>query len=374
MIFLYIGFNKTQRWRHLEVTLNTLDRIGHVYYYGHGFSTEEELSIGIDQWIRRNGLDVDFIVCDAGVFECQNLVRKHQPFKRVALHFPQDRYYETAAQYRKYFLSCNYKKLFIANWDYYNLTQDTIDPIKDNNVYVLGLDKSVSPYIDPTTVTYEITNCWHEFSEMHARLVMSGNFFIAGNEFNYTPLLGRPLDFDVPGTGYSERRKIMEILGLRKSCRYWRVKAVNFILDALIKQCKDKRNYISIYRSTYDTRIANSKMSFASGSELGVPVRKYLEIPAKGTLLVCTRFHGMHHLGFRHMENCIILERPQDILDYLNIDLAEAQRIARNGLELIKQKHSSSARAKQWKSSFDLIQIGEFQGSTWQNGEYTNIR
>jgi hypothetical protein len=103
------------------------------------------------------------------------------------------------------------------------------------------------------------------------------------------------------------------------------------------------------------------------------PVRKYFEIPGKGTLLVCSRFYGMEHLGFKHMVNCIVIEKLEDIVDVLKIDMTEAQRIARNGLALIKENHSSLARAKQWKSSFDLIIKGEFLGSTWENGKYINI-
>lgn len=373
MNFLYIGFNKRSRFRFLDITLDALGQIGNVYRYGYGFSTEEELAIGIDAWIQKYSISIDFIVCDSWVFECQNIIKREKPFKSAALYFKEEDYYNNAEKFKNYFLSCNYKRLFIANWDYYNLQRETLDFITQNKVYVLGCDKSVNALLNPNEVKFKITNNWYEFSNHYYSHIISANHFLSDNEFNYTPLADRSTKFGIPGTGYAERKKASKLVGLNKTTRYWKAKAFSFMLNKLILTLKSKRDIISIFQSSFDNRISNTKICFTSGSELEVPVRKYFEILGKGTLLVCIKFHGMQHLGFRHMENCIIIKNIEDIVTALEIDMKVAQRIARKGLALIKEKHSSTARVKQWRSSFDLIMKGEFNGSTWVNGKYIDI-
>ena len=101
-------------------------------------------------------------------------------------------------------------------------------------------------------------------------------------------------------------------------------------------------------------------------------IRKYLEIPAKGTLLVCKPCKGFEALGFEHDKNCIVVN-PKNILEDLNYYFDETdkcQKMAIMGQKLVWEKHSFHARSKQIKNSLIKIIDGSFKGSYWEKGEF----
>jgi hypothetical protein len=101
-------------------------------------------------------------------------------------------------------------------------------------------------------------------------------------------------------------------------------------------------------------------------------VRKFFEIPALGSVLVCMPCNGFEALGFENGVNAMVA-RPDQIPEvhaFLEAHPEEAQNIADAGRELIWEKHTVQARAAQLAASLDAILSGRFKGSYWEKGEF----
>jgi hypothetical protein len=103
-----------------------------------------------------------------------------------------------------------------------------------------------------------------------------------------------------------------------------------------------------------------------------MPIRKFFEIPAGGTVLVCRPFTGFADAGFVDGVNAIVCE-PQDVMDVhrtLAADPERAQRIADAGRRLVAQYHSTAARSEQFRRLFQTIAAGRFVGASWRAGKF----
>ena len=130
---------------------------------------------------------------------------------------------------------------------------------------------------------------------------------------------------------------------------------------------------MALYRSSYYKQITDSQLTFCSGGPLLYPLRKYFEIPARGSVSIGWKCSGFCDLGFIDGFNFIIAENNTALKDSLKkYSLNQLQEIASNGRKLIWEKHSDWARREQLKGTFDLIFNGKFKGSYWHKGEYKN--
>ena len=128
-----------------------------------------------------------------------------------------------------------------------------------------------------------------------------------------------------------------------------------------------------LYNSIFQYNLFNSKISFTSGSELNIPVRKFFEIPAHASLLLAYPCNGFEDLGFKNNINYIKLNNDEDIIDITTSiinDKVKAQDIATKGQELIFRHHSTTARSNQLKNCLEAIQANNYNGSFWKNGEF----
>ena len=64
----------------------------------------------------------------------------------------------------------------------------------------------------------------------------------------------------------------------------------------------DKIN--SLYNSYFYSRLKNSKISYTCPSGAEFPVRKFLEIPASGALLMCQKFKNFENFGYINKKKC----------------------------------------------------------------------
>jgi hypothetical protein len=369
---LYIGFNKKYSNPGYEPPIDVLATIMDMDYFGPGFSTPYELDNGIEEYIKTLNLSYDYVICDALVFEYENIRNRKNRFGGTALFFENKLYDKYAPILKTFFLDNKYQKLLLSNWDYYNISTEIIDEIINNKIIIIGTDKSVMKAYAEDQSTYNTTNNWYDFSRRFPERIISSPHFLANYEFNRTPLFSRDIFFDVPGTEYAERKEVMRLTKLKRTKHFRLQKILNFIFFFLRR--KPNRDILNFFNNRFNNKISNTKICYVSGSSLEYPIRKYFEIPGKGTLLVCSSFTGMVSLGFRNKVNCIILNELTEVNNILkNYNEFECQSIASNGLKLIEQKHSFRARVEQWKSSFLLIENGAFNGSTWVNGEYINL-
>ena len=129
---------------------------------------------------------------------------------------------------------------------------------------------------------------------------------------------------------------------------------------------------IEFLNRDFRQRLAMSRYAYTCGSGLDMPIRKFFEIPAGGTVLACRPFTGFADAGFVDGVNAVVCE-PQDIMDVhrtLVADPARAQRIADSGRRLVAQYHSTAARAEQLRRLFEMVAAGRFAGAGWSGGKF----
>lgn len=100
----------------------------------------------------------------------------------------------------------------------------------------------------------------------------------------------------------------------------------------------------------YAKLLSSAKICITGGSVFNAPVQKYPEIPASGALLMSNWFPDLGLLGFVDGENMVaydlenIVKRVEDLL----ADDKKRIAIATAGAELVRTRHNSKIRAKQF--------------------------
>ena len=218
------------------------------------------------------------------------------------------------------------------------------------------------------------TDCWFNFLQNRSRACASMPHFIGDSEFNYTALQSRSQDWSILGVKYAARRTAQKILkdnGLGVDSGSKSRRFIGALKKAKLLKGETELT-ISYLNADFRARMAASRYSYTCGSGLGMPIRKFFEIPAAGSVLVCQPFVGFAHAGFIDRENCIVCE-PGDIIEvhhWLSADTDRAQEIARNGQKLIAWKHSVSARAQEFYDIVSMVAVGRFNGATWRDGRF----
>ena len=153
---------------------------------------------------------------------------------------------------------------------------------------------------------------------------------------------------------YDKIEKDKEVLhvGVSPNTHYpWRYKVIKELKHkkyfTFIKRPKDKSG---LKRSDkwpidkdYDNLLKSSKICITGGSIYNVPVQKYVEIPASGSLLMSNWFSDLGLLGFKDQENMIVycMEDIVDKVENLLKDEDKISKIAKYGYELILNNHTS---------------------------------
>ena len=129
--------------------------------------------------------------------------------------------------------------------------------------------------------------------------------------------------------------------------------------------------YIAACREHYLESMRASRIVYAESGIVDVFVRKYFEACACGAVLTAKRVPGMREMGFLHDQNCIIVERYEEIK---NIDhkysTKRLEKIAKAGQKLILDKHMFAHRAKILRSTLESIMQGRYKGAYWKDGDY----
>jgi hypothetical protein len=373
---LYIGFNRSFYTQVLEPTLQVIAHAGKLERYGPGFSTSSDLEMGIERWAAHRG-PYDLIVADEAVFNCENLLKRKDLFATGVRRFPRQQYNQFAPPYHAYFMKYEGPRLLLAMWDNYAISKELTALLSDTNIWVLNYeDASITetieevaakPSIIPFVPFVKANNNWYEFLVNHRDRILSFPHFIQSVDFAYGPLQNRTISFYVPGTAYPERLKAKECLDVRG--RMFDLQCS--LTRQLVWNCHRTKTQamLDLYQRTFLNSISRCKACYVSGSSMRVAVRKYFEVPARGTLMICPSCKGFANLGFIHGVNCIVAEdlgAIKAVLSDINDEKYEA--IARSGQTLVWEKHSEMARACQFKDDLARILAHRFCGSYWDNG------
>jgi hypothetical protein len=370
---LYIGFNRTYTNPTFDVQIRIFASILDLTFYGPGFSSDAELSLGIDNFERN--IDYDLLITDTYVFEYDRIQKRSKPFAGDYIRFTREQYLDYAENYNRFFIQFPNSKILIANWDLFNIESSMIDRLIKSKTFVLDPGISSSASIQELQDTYGAkvkgTDNWFNFVKSNSELIISVPHTIGMEEFDFTPLDKRKNLFSVVGAPYPERKQAKMLLENPQKINLFLLR-IQYSILSRIKNTLTLSDLNKI-RDRYFNTCINSKFCYVSGGPWQSPVRKYFEVPAKGCVPIGWPCVGFKNFGFIDGENFLVAKNNKEILQLIHsIDISELQKIVTQSRGLILKSHSSYARTSQLSSSLNLIFNGSFNGSYWENGEYIN--
>ena len=264
----------------------------------------------------------------------------------------------------------------LAETDYYTLDSEVIDVLQQTFDLFLGWNHQLlTPSSDGASKEQHLLGRprqdWGLFTESHPERVIPFAHFVSDQEFAWTPLTSRPKAAIVPGVPYYRRRLAQRSLG--------RVEDFGHQARELRRRAMAGVGRFPIFsawardqlRQSFDRANRRAAVAYVDGSMLNYFVRKFVEVPAAGCLLVCEPFSGFEAMGFSHSKNCLVSSpsRFSDCVRDALSDASSAQIIADRGQMLVAQKHSFASRSQQIRQAFDRVVEGQFAGASWQMGE-----
>jgi len=352
-----------------------------VRFFGPGYVSTDVLKRGVDQFVESNG-PFDFIVASEHIAFSREWRREAIPpgYKNnYVTHFDHGDLCHVN-DIRLSFMKIKASKcVTLLESDFYNFPADQVRVFEDINAYLVGLGTQfVRPIKELPLLKHELfapsaNDNWFDFIEQGNCRVISFPAFVSDTEFSWSPIAARRVRWSIVGVRYWARRqaqKSLSAFGIR-----WIGRGLSYVLSALERlRLRPLGNAVGqrAFRYLFRSSIEASKYSYTCGSGLGYPIRKFFEIPACGSILVCMPCNGFEALGFQDKTNALIC-LPQDLVEIhhaLERDPDWAQSLADAGRQLVWDKHRISARAIQLDESFRSILARRFAGSYWDSGDY----
>lgn len=349
--------------------------------YGPGYLDSYVLQQGLDEFIERTG-PYDMLIATEHIMFGWLGSRSLPAYKRnYVLTFSQHDLAQLENIYQQFSKRPECKLATLFESDYYNFTQHQISILNSFEGYLTGWGSdfirpvNTLPYAHNERFYTHASDLWFEFTiEQHKRY-LSLPAFLDDAEFNWSPLSQRQSDWSLVGAGYWSRgiaRK--HIRSLPGGCSGDGLVVVNKTYALL--QRLGANPYGNYYLQKFSNlafrrTIETTRYSYTCGSGLGYPLRKFFEIPALGTVLVCSPCNGFEALGFRHGHNAIACLPDQifEVHRMLQQDPEKAQQIASNARELIWKRHTVRARAGQFRKAITAMISGNFAGAHWSDGD-----
>lgn len=385
MRIVFMGFNRQYVNRTFSIQLRAIRANNSLDLFGPGFQPEAVVARGPDRWMDKHG-PYDLVLFDSYLLEHDAIVKRVKPFAGDCLNMQPQDFYKYGPALQAFVLRYPGRKIFISNFDIYAAPADRLQILEDCGAYVcdgalprFSLEEKAQVFgteINNRGDTRGFiggsgTDNWLTFVRAVRHRVLEVPHCIGLDQTSFVPLTQRRVQFVVPGTSYVERQRLYSLLTPRQRARQF-VDRVSAKLQGFRSSLTSDRMRRLHFR--YDLAIANSRVAFTSGSVFRSPVRKYFEIPALGTLPIGHVVEGFEDIGFIDGINFIIAERLDDVKRALSTLVEDgAQAIASRAQQLVIEKHSEPARAKQLADSFSRIVNGTFRGGYWSKGEYCHF-
>lgn len=263
--------------------------------------------------------------------------------------------------------------------DYYNWSAAEIDRVDARLDAVVGFappfwgPRSAMPHLADESFASRATDAWSDWVARNAHRAVPMLPMIDARELAFAPLAQRTTDWTILGIGYAARAEAARRLsqaGL-SPVPSTRLRRALGALKRFGVLRGETDLAIDLLNRDFYRRLAASRYSYTCGSGLGMPIRKFFEIPAAGAVLVCRPFFGFAEAGFADGVNAIVCE-PQDVLDahrQLEADPQRAQEIADAGRRLVARRHSVAARAGQLRAILERAAQRRPLRSAWRDGE-----
>jgi hypothetical protein len=357
--------------------------LGETCFFGPGFTSEKILEEGLDAFIQKHG-PFDMLAASEHVLFAEQLAQRgrvQEAYQKIYSYDFSDSCLQFGPSILKAFQARNEKKLVVLlESDFYNFRPQQISLIEELNGFILSFGaeffKRMSdlPFLAKEKFGQNAHDGWLQFLETCPEKVISFPHFVGEHEFVWGSGGGKSLHWVIPGAKYWARKYVRNLLR-RNGISYAgpRLNVLLFILEQFGFTGSRKRYLNRLFQYLFTREISQAAHCFTCGSGLGMPIRKFFEIPALGSLLVGLPCNGFRALGFRDGVNALSCPHPRDIINIhheLNAHPERVSALAAKGQNLVWKKHSLHARVSLLKTVFEGIHHDTFFGSHWQNGEF----
>ncbi|WP_293752404.1 glycosyltransferase, partial [uncultured Paraglaciecola sp.] len=371
--------------KNMAVVNSILKQSGLTRFYGPGYVDSKTLKKGLSAFVDATG-PYDIVIIDA-VTLFWTKKNGADPLKGSFNYFSYSDIEHCFQDMIDFFLNSSKSiphKVFYPNFDPYNVSNQQLELLESTESYLLTRDskfwlkKEQMEDLEMEKFSNSVNDNWAEFIDKSGEKIVSFHGTVGEDEFKYHPLEFRSFDVAVPGVGYYNRAKALDNLklvnnGIKLSLDGQGIKRKLRSRFFLLTQT---RKSLSDYQETFFRTIEDSKMCFTCGSALGYSIRKFVEIPSRGGVLLCKPFAGFKHVGYLSGKNCFAVE-PDTIGDRVTQllgDMDELERVARAGQEMVLDLHSFSSRVSQIRSMFESMIDNDFEGSEWLDGNLNIIK
>lgn len=397
-----------------DMNLNNVQaflEVAQVDFFGPGYVSKESLERGLGAFWKENGgynvliLDFSLAMLQQEYLDMRLAFHWHRYFMSDFSIYQAIRWADNIVKDAKQVKAV---KLLSYQFDTYTFTdvwENCINDLLSCGFYFWG---NGIEYFPPLIVDEEMrkrggSNRYFRFCEKNKAKIISMSYStVTPKEYFSYPLENRMYDITIPGNldafYYPERGKITNIMktsGYKVYDQYYERNFVYRTSEACVSQTiyqheEDKildtklvtpcpyidskltRESVVMWRESYNVALRQSKIGYACGGCANQLVRKYVEIPARGTLLLCQGIQPLKNYGFRDWENMVVVT-PDNILeicDYLFKHPKEMQHIADNGRRMVYEKHTPIRQARHIIKAIEAIEAGTFNGSYWEDGEF----
>jgi hypothetical protein len=149
---------------------------------------------------------------------------------------------------------------------------------------------------------------------------------------------------------YPERKKYLNLLKNTKNINFFYRSHPGYDF-----QKKINKNHI--FGEKYFKTLRNAKIFVTCGTKLNLPIIKLYEILASNCLLMCGKINNLNKIGLINGKNFIKI-KEKDLLKKIKYFLKNGKQrklIAKNGLELIKNKFTNQIQARKQYKIIKLI-------------------
>lgn len=368
MRVLYIDFN----YKYINPTKELLFKLSKLMFekvvnYGPGYVTLDQLNKGIISFIKKNG-PFDYVVTNETAFCSYNAKIWRQDslkdiYKSFDIKFPKEHLsYKIIKDLNDFFINFDGNLiLYKLQSDFYNERIENLqfyETKKKMKIVTWGEDlwekKENLEFINNEKFLKHPNNLWFDFVQKNKNRIISVPHFLDNSEIDFNNPKDKINKVTVPGVKYWFREEVVNILKRKK---YYRnnnfiYPFANFLMRFGVSMYQSEFG-INILSKTFINSIKSSKFAFTCGTVYKMPLRKFFEIPALGTALICYPFKNAEKFGFIDNETCFYVSSPQDFeykIDKIMDDKNLYQKVMSNGRDMINSMHTTKQRSQFIKS------------------------
>lgn len=385
---LYVGVN----YRYINPTNSllpaVLQRFSELDFYGPGFVGAETLGAGVERYADRAG-GYDLVFAASNIFTFHPVERINRFLHRYGVLFSGGEITEAFLADARAFCRRRRERVIcaITDLDPHAAQQPLLERIEAEAGYYMGWGREfVDALADAEAVRNEgylqkklqegvALGLFDQFVRRQQSRVINLGHVVAETEFYWSALETRPYDAIVPGSRYARREKVLRALARSGTIRVapTRYRYAFQVAERLGLRPHARFHLASAYGLAFQRAMSRSRSCVTDGGGNNFPVRKFLEIPASGALMICWPAVGLDRLGLRDGEHCVYVRTEEEAVDAVRAvsrDPLRFHAVAAAGREVVFRQHTVGARAAQLGLAVSRIQAGTFNGSSWKNGEF----